>query len=76
MTDPLDIASKYEQLARDIAINRQRQNAGLAGKTVADSADFCNNEDCNVAIPQPRREAMPGCRYCIDCQQQTESVMR
>ena len=76
MTDPLDIASANEQLARDIAINRQRKNAGLAGKTVADSAKFCHNEDCEVAIPQPRREAMPGCHYCIDCQQRTESVVR
>ena len=76
MTDPLDIASEREQHARDIAIHRQRRIAGLIGKTVDDSAVFCSNEDCGVPIPQLRRKAMPGCRYCIDCQQWTESGMR
>ncbi|KAF3999050.1 TraR/DksA C4-type zinc finger protein [Glaciimonas immobilis] len=73
MTDPLDIASANEQLARDIAINRQRRSADLTGKTVADSALFCGNEECAAPIPQARREAMPGCRFCIDCQQRHES---
>jgi len=76
MTDPLDIASEREQLARDIAINRQRKIAGLTGKTVEDSAVFCDDDDCGAPIPQLRREAMPGCRYCIDCQQRSESGMR
>lgn len=76
MTDPLDIASEQEQLARDIAIDRQRQIGALAGKTIADSAQFCENDACGVAIPTQRRAASPGCRYCIDCQGRIERNAR
>lgn len=76
MTDPLDIASEREQMARDDALDRQRRLAGLAGKTVDDSAEFCENDVCGAPIPQRRREAMPGCRYCIDCQQRKEVAQR
>lgn len=31
------------------------------------SAEFC--EECGEPIPQARREALPGVRYCIGCQQ-------
>lgn len=24
---------------------------------------------CGMEIPEPRREAMPGCIYCVECQQ-------
>ena len=30
------------------------------------SAEWC--EDCGEKIPEPRRQAMPGCQYCIQCQ--------
>ena len=30
-------------------------------------------EECGVEIPQARREAVPGVRHCIDCQQEAES---
>lgn len=76
MTDPLDIASEREQTARDDALDRQRRLAGLEGKTVDDSAEYCENDDCGLPIPQPRREAMPGCRYCVDCQQRKEAAQR
>ena len=72
MTDPLDIASEREQLLRDIALEQQRRSAGLTGKTVDDSAVICENDDCGAVIPQLRRAAMPGCRFCIECQQRLE----
>jgi len=72
MTDPLDIASEREQIARDDALDAQRRRAGLTGKTAADSAAFCLAEDCGTAIPEARRQAAPGCRFCIDCQQLQE----
>lgn len=76
MIDPLDIASEREQLMRDIALEQQRQRAGLTGKTVDDSAVICENDDCGAAIPQLRRKAVPGCRHCIDCQQRAEQGKR
>jgi phage/conjugal plasmid C-4 type zinc finger TraR family protein len=30
------------------------------------SAKICG--DCGNAIPEARREAQPGCRYCVVCQ--------
>lgn len=76
MTDPLDIASEREQLLRDVALDQQRKNAGLTGMTVDDSAVICENDDCGAAIPQLRRAAVPGCRFCIDCQQRRELEKR
>jgi phage/conjugal plasmid C-4 type zinc finger TraR family protein len=29
-------------------------------------------DDCGEIIPLPRREAVPGCRLCIDCQRDRE----
>lgn len=36
-----------------------------------DAALYC--EECGVAIPQARREAIKGVKYCINCQQQLEN---
>jgi len=76
MIDPFDIASEREQEARDDAIAAQRRRAGLTGKTVADSALFCQDDECGAPIPQRRREAVPGCQFCIDCQELHEMRRR
>ena len=34
------------------------------------SATHCY--DCGGLIPQGRREAVPGCRYCVSCQTQRD----
>ncbi len=31
-----------------------------------DSAEFC--EECDAAIPEARRKAVPGVRHCVTCQ--------
>ncbi|MBL35927.1 MAG: hypothetical protein CMI10_13625 [Oceanospirillaceae bacterium] len=31
-----------------------------------ESAEDCEN--CGIDIPQARRLAVPGCRFCVDCQ--------
>lgn len=36
-----------------------------------DSAEFC--EECEVAIPQARREAVPGVRFCVACQSKRDA---
>lgn len=33
-------------------------------------------EECDAAIPQARREAVPGVRLCIDCQQAQDAGQR
>lgn len=36
-----------------------------------DSAEFC--EECEVAIPLARREAVPGVRFCVACQSERDA---
>lgn len=37
-----------------------------------ESAEFC--EECGEAIPEPRREAIPGVQYCVTCQAELEAA--
>jgi phage/conjugal plasmid C-4 type zinc finger TraR family protein len=37
-----------------------------------ESLEFC--EDCGEAIPQKRREALPGVRLCVPCQEEKERL--
>lgn len=66
MTDDVDRASEREGEILTEALYQQARRAGLAGKTVADSAKHCH--DCDAPIPQARRVAVPGCQLCVACQ--------
>lgn len=66
MTDPIDRGCEREDELRADAIAEQRRRAGIDGKTVADSAQFC--EACGDPIPEARRQAVPGVQTCVDCQ--------
>ncbi|MDP3926173.1 MAG: TraR/DksA C4-type zinc finger protein [Hydrogenophaga sp.] len=66
MTDDVDRASEREGEILTEALYQQARRAGLAGKTVADSAKRCH--DCDDPIPQARRAAVPGCQLCVACQ--------
>jgi phage/conjugal plasmid C-4 type zinc finger TraR family protein len=66
MTDDIDRASDREAELLTEALYQQARRAGLAGKTVADSAKHCH--DCDARIPQARRVAVPGCQLCVACQ--------
>lgn len=66
MTDPIDRGCEREDELRADAIAEQRRRAGFDGKTVADSAEFC--EACGDPIPEARRQAVPGVQTCVDCQ--------
>jgi phage/conjugal plasmid C-4 type zinc finger TraR family protein len=72
MTDITDRAAEQEELDRAVAMSAQRNRAGLDGKTIADSATDCT--DCGEQIPFLRRQAMPGCQFCIDCQAHREKA--
>ena len=58
MADQFDRASKLEEMDRELAINNRVRYVGI-------SATRCN--DCGDLIPQGRREAVPGCKYCVEC---------
>lgn len=70
MTDDVDRASAREAELLTEALHQQARRAGLAGKTAADSAEWC--EHCGDSIPLARRVAVPGCLYCVACQARTE----
>lgn len=75
MSDDVDRASEREAIARDDALRAQRRRAGLMGKTVADSAQFCEgDEGCGAEIPLARRVAVPGCVLCVACQARLEKA--
>lgn len=70
MTDDIDRAQAREEQLRDDALRDQARRAGLAGKTMADSAMECI--DCDAPIPKARRWAIPGCQRCVACQSISE----
>ena len=68
--DVFDRATEIEEAQREDALRAQARRAGLAGKTVADSAATCRI--CETPIPDARRHALPGVKTCIDCQTDLE----
>jgi phage/conjugal plasmid C-4 type zinc finger TraR family protein len=70
MSDMNDRASALEVEMRERALIAQTQRAGLAGKTMHDSAAECKS--CGEEIPLNRRKAVPGCQRCVECQTRRE----
>ncbi|MCE1184187.1 MAG: TraR/DksA C4-type zinc finger protein [Rhodocyclales bacterium] len=66
MTDFADRAVEHEEEMLGDALEKQRRNNPMNGKTVADSATHCGG--CGQQISEARRQAVPGCQLCFDCQ--------
>ena len=67
--DKADIAGDYIEQSLELALENQRN------RTTATSDDpYC--EECGTEIPVKRREALPGCPTCVDCQQLLEAKTR
>ncbi|AVG15371.1 conjugal transfer protein TraR [Chromobacterium vaccinii] len=50
--------------------------ASLAAQTAASrplGASLAQCDDCGEPIPEARRQAVPGCTLCIDCQTLSEA---
>lgn len=60
----IDQASELEELLRNNAIQAHRINHNAV------SATHCC--DCGEEIKPKRREAVPGCQRCADCQEEEE----
>lgn len=60
MVDIVDIATDYNEKALERILNNRQQFTGI-------SAEYC--EECGCDIPEQRRQAVKGVKYCIDCQQ-------
>jgi phage/conjugal plasmid C-4 type zinc finger TraR family protein len=67
MADVIDDSQPTEELFLNLAIRAAR---GIRPARV-DSAETC--EECGCAIPQQRRDALPGVQTCLDCAVELES---
>lgn len=69
MADDIDRAQAInEQLQRDaLDAHRRRQPSG-------DSLNEC--EECGEQIPARRRQAVPGCTRCVECQMMHERDLK
>ncbi|WP_312921110.1 TraR/DksA family transcriptional regulator [Stutzerimonas nitrititolerans] len=60
MADVIDRGNEQAEYLLEVALARRAQ------LPTGPSAMHC--EECGGEIPQARREAVPGCQTCIDCQ--------
>lgn len=63
--------------SRDGAVQEQidatvESGVQLAKSRLPDGESLTHCEECEVAIPEARRKAMPGVRYCVRCQSELE----
>lgn len=57
-------------LANDLSELRVQEALASRSRATGPSATHC--EDCDVAIPERRRKALPGVQTCTPCQQIAE----
>lgn len=69
--DDFDHASDIEEQYRALAIAAATRPVHSA----AESESFCQNEACGEPIPEERRRAVSGCRFCVECQERREHVI-
>ena len=48
----------------------------LARSRLPDGESSTDCEECGVAIPEARRKAIPGVRYCVRCQSELERGLK
>ena len=72
MTDDIDRAQEREAQMLADALRDEARRSGLAGKTSADSAEFCQARGCGEEIPDARRQKVPGVQFCVACQARRE----
>lgn len=61
-----------EQFTTDLALLQHQQAHAVDPNAV--SAHWC--EVCDMAIPEARREALPGVALCVDCAREEERKAR
>lgn len=68
MADIIENASTLEDLQRDAALSMHRLNHSAV------SATHC--EECGEPLIPERRDAFPGCKKCVSCQEDEEKRNR
>jgi phage/conjugal plasmid C-4 type zinc finger TraR family protein len=64
---------------RDGAVQEQidasvKEAVELARSRLPRGESLTHCEECGADIPQARREAVPGVRYCVDCQSELDKT--
>ncbi|MDX1300900.1 TraR/DksA C4-type zinc finger protein [Photobacterium sp.] len=72
MTDVIDQGCRFEAQFTEMAIANQRARAHRAEQW--ESAQKCG--ECGDPIPEERRQKVPGCKYCTQCQSDMERMKR
>jgi len=67
--------------SRDGAVQEQidatvESGVQLAKSRLPEGESLTHCEECEVAIPEARRKAMPGVRYCVRCQSELEKKQK
>lgn len=67
--------------SRDGAVQEQidatvESGIQLAKSRLPEGESSTHCEECGMAIPEGRRKAMPGVRYCVGCQSELERGQR
>ena len=67
--------------SRDGAVQEQidatvESGIQLAKSRLPDGESLTHCEECEAAIPEARRKAMPGVRYCVKCQSEFEKGLK
>lgn len=68
MADEADISAEFEEGARRASLEAMLKR----NQTVGTSLSECL--ECGEPIPEARRLAVAGCKYCIDCARKAEQV--
>ncbi len=70
MPDLFDRATEHEEWLREMALAAQAQKAPKLPPEHWDrlSARWCEAGKCGERIPDERRRAYPGVRFCVTCQ--------
>jgi len=67
--------------SRDGAVQEQidatvESGVQLAKSRLPEGESLTHCEECEIAIPEARRKAMPGVRYCVQCQSELEEKQK
>jgi phage/conjugal plasmid C-4 type zinc finger TraR family protein len=67
--------------SRDGAVQEQidatvESGVQLAKSRLPEGEGLTHCEECEVAIPEARRKALPGVRYCVRCQSEIEKKQK
>ena len=71
--DVHDQATEAEELHRERALQAQMARApAIPADWEAKSAKWCTDAQCGERIPDERRRAIPGVKFCVECQERRE----